>query len=126
MRFPVEGVMLGNNIFATFLVTGLYIIFYDILREGIKAKSAIKILSAIGRMLLPVAISFFIIWILPVFNPAILLTLTVLPNLILIEGGVLIVLMGVLFYALREWRWAQAGILVAFSLVYFLIHHPED
>jgi hypothetical protein len=85
MHFPVDGVMLVNNIFATFLVTGLYIIFYDLLREGIKAKSALKILAAIGRMLLPVAISFFIIWMMPIFNTALLLTLTVLPNLILIE-----------------------------------------
>ncbi|MDR3168930.1 MAG: hypothetical protein LBU27_04140 [Candidatus Peribacteria bacterium] len=85
VRFPVEDVMLMNNIFATFLVTGLYIVFYDLLVEGIKVKSATKILAAIGRMLLPIAISFLTLQMIPFPYPALYLISMVLPNLIFIE-----------------------------------------
>lgn len=40
-------VALMNNVFGTLLVTGLYIVFYDIIVAGIKAKSAKKILGGI-------------------------------------------------------------------------------
>jgi activator of 2-hydroxyglutaryl-CoA dehydratase len=56
-RLPVESIVLINNVFGTLLITGLYIVFYDLLKEGIKIKSVKKILGAIGLMLVPIIIS---------------------------------------------------------------------
>ncbi|MDR1261899.1 MAG: conjugal transfer protein TraX [Oscillospiraceae bacterium] len=43
-----------------------------------------------------------------------------LPSIITTEGGYLMVGLGLLFYILRKWRWAQVAVLAAVSAVLFI------
>ncbi|GHV20951.1 membrane protein [Clostridia bacterium] len=125
-RLHVEGVELMNNVFKTLFITGLYIVFYDMLRKGIQAKSVKKILIAIGRMLVPVLVSIGILLVLESLPKFLLIVVMMIPNLLLIEGGFTAVILGLLFYIFRKWRRAQVAALAAFSLLSFLTHNPES
>jgi hypothetical protein len=49
-----------------------------------------------------------------------------LPNILLVEGGFILVILGVLFYALRKWRWAQIAVLAALSALVFINGNGTD
>jgi hypothetical protein len=125
-RIYVEGIALMNNVFKTLFITGLYIVFYDMLRDGIREKSTKKILSAVGRMLVPILASFVVLGLLVVPIPLIAFVAMMIPTLLLVEGGFVAVIMGLLFYIFRKWRWAQVAVLAVISLLSFLSHNPEN
>jgi len=121
---PNPDVVLINNIFGTFLVTGLYIVFLDMLRDGAREKKPAKVCAAVGLMLLPLlayAPLLFVAslpegsavqtWLLPVAM--------LVPNAFTAEGGPFFVLLGVLFYGFRKNRLAQAACLVGAGALLF-------
>lgn len=122
---PNPDVVLMNNAFMTFLLTGLYIVFYDRLVDGIKTKQWTKILTSIGLFLLPVlgavpllaARDFITSGAIPeAAVPFIFPILFLIPNVVTVEGGVGLVVLGLLFYIFRSKRLVQVGILIALSL----------
>jgi len=124
--FPNNDVVLMNNAFSTFFVAGLYMWFYDIIRDGIRTHSPKRIVGGALLFLVPVvtAIPMFIIGTVsadPNFPAGLLQVLVyvalLLPNIMVVEGGFLFVLMGLLFYVFRPNRWLQVAILVAFSVL---------
>jgi hypothetical protein len=122
---PNDNVVLMNNAFGTFLVAGLYMLFWDMLVDGIKNKKAGKIIGSILLCFVPVltAIPSLLIAqldISPMWLFQVLLTAaTLLPNLLVVEGGPLMVTLGVLLYVFRKWRWAQIAVIAAFSALVF-------
>jgi len=129
IALPNEDVVLMNNAFMTFFVTGLYILFYEMFASGVKEKKAGKIVKSILLCFVPVLTSIpALLLSVPheneIFAPEILrVIITVcllLPNLLFLEGGFTLVILGVLFYALRKWRWAQISALAAFSALSFI------
>jgi hypothetical protein len=127
MAFPNENVVLMNNAFTTFFVTVLYMLSFDTLVNGIRNRKALKIIGAIALFLAPilVAIPFLTAVNVDFSSPLvkrIVFTLPLLiPNIIFIEGGVGMVLMGLLFYIFRKWRWAQIAVLAALSILAFIV-----
>lgn len=126
----VEGVELMNNVFRTLFITGLYMVFYDMLRKGIQAKSVKKILSTIGLILIPIIVSIAILMVIMKFSDILpqwaFIWFMIVPNLFMVEGGLTAVILGILFYIFRKWRRAQVAALAAFSLLSFLTHNPES
>ncbi|MCL2015496.1 MAG: conjugal transfer protein TraX [Defluviitaleaceae bacterium] len=120
---PNDSIILLNNAFATFFITVLYMLFYEIFKGGVKEKSAKKIAGAIGLALLP------ILAIIPVMTAAmaeppnvwLVRILLFLPNAFVLEGGPFMVILGLAFYILRPWRWAQALALLVLSVLQFVI-----
>jgi hypothetical protein len=143
--FPNQRVILMNNAFSSFLIATIYMLSYDMIKNGIKEKNAKKIINGTLLCLLPLLTSI----------PSYILTLSgvglspeaeaaaqqagtliqfpgpviaasaifsmVVPNLLNVEGGFLTVIMGVLFYVLRKWRWAQVLVLAAVAALSFSV-----
>lgn len=127
---PSPDIVLMNNAFSTFFVTGLYIQCWDWLFEGIRQRKAKLIAKSILCGFIPVlcVIPFVCIDILlaneniptAVIHALVMLAL-LFPNLITVEGGFIFVLLGLLFYIFREKRIIQIAVLLFVSgLVYFL------
>jgi hypothetical protein len=120
---PEHGVELINQVFTTMLMTVLYLFSIERLRAGIKEKKPGKIAGSIALLLLPIAVTVGLViplysvdyTVTPVFNTAFLL----IPNLLAMDGGVTFVLLGIAFYYLRKWRWAQMAVLAAYSALSF-------
>lgn len=120
---PNDQVVLFNNAFAVMFVTGLYMLFWDILQDGVRNKKAGKILASIALFFLP------ILTIIPIQlatgmsqENLLLFQITLsaalmLPNILFVEGGPLLILLGVLFYVFRTKRLAQVIVLVVISAV---------
>jgi hypothetical protein len=123
---PNDDVVLMNNAFGTFLVAGLYMLFWDMLVDGIKNKKAGKIIGSILLCFVPVltAVPGIVIAeldISPMWVFQVLLTsVAILPNILAVEGGPLMVVMGVLLYVFRNRRWAQTAVIAAFSALVFV------
>jgi hypothetical protein len=132
---PNGDIILMNSAFSTFFITGLYMLFYDMLIDGIKTKKALKITAAILLCLLPILTSLPVIFVGGLANneafssQAIKIMITacfLLPNILLVEGGFVMVALGLLFYALRKWRWAQIAVLTALSALIFIKSNGAD
>ncbi|MCL1988687.1 MAG: conjugal transfer protein TraX [Firmicutes bacterium] len=118
---PSENIMLINNAFATFFVATVYMLAYEIGKTGVKEKSAKKIVGGLALAILP------ILTVIPIMAASTLETpniwlirlLLLLPNAFVLEGGPVMVGLGLLFYILRPWRWAQALALLVLSALQF-------
>jgi hypothetical protein len=123
---PNNDVVLMNSAFSTFFIAGLYMLFWDMLVDGIKTKKAGKIIGALLLCLVPILTSLPAVWVGTISNNEAVSLQTLrllatacllLPNILLVEGGFAMVVLGVLFYVLRKWRWAQIAVLTVLSAV---------
>ena len=126
---PNDEIILMNNAFMTFFVTGLYMLFYEMFASGVKEKKAGKIIKSTLLCFVPIltAIPALLLTALdqneaiaPEITRILINVCLLLPNLLFIEGGFAFVILGVLFYALRKWRWAQITALAAISAFSFI------
>jgi hypothetical protein len=112
---PMEHIALINNIFGTLFMAAWYMWMVDRVRGGFKEKNPVKILSAIGGMILPLVISFAMVLALQSENRIAAMIFLFIPNPLSVEGGFALVFMGVAFYLLRKYRLAQAALVLVIS-----------
>jgi hypothetical protein len=125
---PNPSVMLMNGAFMTFFLAGLYIVFWDMLVDGIKTKKAGKIIGAVLLFLVPIISAVPILLVagmtenLPFGLVRVLLFIgMMIPSVLYSEAGAIMVPLGLLFYILRKWRWAQVAVLAALTVLYMII-----
>jgi hypothetical protein len=121
---PMEHITLINNIFGTLFLSTFYMWMIDCIRAGFTEKSPAKILSATGGMILPFVIGVLLLFALQSENRTAVFILLFIPNLLSVEGGFVLVFMGVAFYMLRKYRIAQAALVLAISA--FLWYSSKD
>lgn len=124
---PNPNVVLMNNAFSTFFVTVLYMQCWDWLVEGIKQKKIKTILKSICISIIPIVL------VLPMLLSTLLysnqniplgvlrfisIILLFIPNILMVEGGYVFVIMGLLFYIFREKRLLQIAILFIISIIF--------
>jgi hypothetical protein len=123
---PNEEVTLFNNAFGAFFVACLYMLFWDLLVEGIKTRRVVKVVGALALCSVPMLTVLPMLWLNNLgVSPywlyvTLYLGLSLFPSVFLVEGGPIIVGLGVLMYIVRRWRWAQVAWLVAFSVAVFV------
>jgi hypothetical protein len=114
-KMRLDDVALINNIFGTLLVAVIYMILWDMMRRAIGRKKAGESIVVLLCMLLPFAVGIvpLVMESLPVwFRIAVL---KYVPNPIAVEGGVVLVALGVLFHIFRNSRGAQVLVVLAVS-----------
>ncbi|MDR0709816.1 MAG: conjugal transfer protein TraX [Spirochaetaceae bacterium] len=112
---PMEHIALINNIFGTLFMAAYYMWMLDRILGGFRGKNPVKILSAIGGLLLPFIVSFAMILALQNENRIAAMIFVFIPNPLSVEGGFALVFMGVVFYILRKYRLAQAALVLVIS-----------
>lgn len=127
---PNPNVVLMNNAFSTFFVTALYMQCWDWFSDGIRNKSPKQVVRAMLCGLIPVlcAAPMFLLANLTLKAEiprhivrflAMLALLT--PSILTVEGGVSLIVLGVLFYIFRERRVMQVLILLLLSALVYLV-----
>jgi hypothetical protein len=111
----MDQVILINNMFGTLFMAVYYMWMIDRLRGGIKERRPVKILSALGGLLLPLVISYIMLLALGSQNMTAALIFLFIPTPLSVEGGFVLTFMGVAFYLLRPQRLAQVGLVLAVS-----------
>jgi hypothetical protein len=130
---PNETVVLMNNAFTTFFITGLYILFWDRFLEGVKERNARKKISSVLLCVVPViaAIPTLVIISPPAARlpaaalQAIVFLSMLIPNVLIAEGGAVLIALGVAFYILRRRRWAQIAVLLAVSASTYILDSAD-
>lgn len=92
--------IIKNNIFSTLLMIVLYMRIIDFFRESIIEKDNTRKLLSILFMILPFVIGISVITIANVTNLEFLKY--IIPNIFLVEGGSVLVLIGVIFYITKN------------------------
>jgi len=131
---PNPNVVLMNNAFSTFFVTAIYMQAWDFLKEGIQTKRMKPIGKAILWGLIPIvcALPMLALALYSADESVSLQTIRLLaglallfPNLLTIEGGVVMAALGIWFYWFRTRRAVQIGGLLALSAL-LLWRNPSD
>lgn len=128
-HFSNGHVGLANNAFSTFFVTGIYICSWDLLVRGVKGKSAKDFWKGVGLFFLPILLALPVLLLLspdvlaslPAWlSQVLVLLISLIPNILLVEGGFLFVILGLLFYIFRENRLLQYLSLIAIAVICYL------
>jgi hypothetical protein len=122
---PIREIALFNNIFSTLFMAAFYMWMVDLFRKGIKEKKAKFIFLALGGMFIPFIIGFLVLVALNASSYTAVTILSFIPNPISAEGGFILVIMGVLFYLLRKYRLAQAGLVLLMSAISWYTMRPD-
>ncbi len=126
---PNNNVVLMNNAFSTFFVTGLYMLFWDKLVEGIRNKKPAQVVKAILCCFIPVLCALPMVLAaglssnenIPFSVIQVLMTISLfIPSLLSIEGGAAMVALGVGFYIFRKHRAIQIAVLLILSVVVYM------
>lgn len=103
--------------------------FWDWFLEGIKTKKATQIVKSVLCCFIPILCAFPLLLVgmlsanetIPTFVIRILATISLLvPNILTVEGGFALVLLGVLFYIFRKNRIIQILVLLILSVLVYM------
>ena len=127
---PNENIILIFSIFGSLFFASLYMQFIEMFHNGLKTKKAGKAALAILFMLVPIAYGLITVSMLTLEGTVIprwlnMILLTIIPNIMVVEGNLLWVLIGSLFYILRRRRILQIIPLVLFGIVFFIFKSIE-
>jgi len=128
---PNPNIVLMNNAFSTFFITGLYMQFWDWFVEGIKQRKIALIAKSIACCFIPLLCAFPMLLVgtlsanesIPfVVIRALAMLAMLIPSILTVEGGFLLVVLGTLFYIFRKNRIIQIIILFLLSGVVFIVN----
>lgn len=129
---PNPNIVLMNNAFSTFFVTGLYMQFWDWFVDGIKQRKIALVVKSIACCFIPLlcAIPMLLVGTLSanenipfVVIRVLAMVAMLIPNILTVEGGFLLVVLGTLFYIFRKKRMIQVIILFLMSGAVYLVNH---
>lgn len=127
--FQNGNVVLSNNAFSTFLVVAILDSGWDRIVSSFREKSIKTFFKGLGFIILPVLLSLPVLVlgtilggegdISPLLAQVFAMVMLMIPNLFTIEGGIVMVLLGWLFYIFRDNRNIQFLSLLIISLLSF-------
>ncbi|MDR2477976.1 MAG: conjugal transfer protein TraX [Treponema sp.] len=119
---PNENIMLIFSIFGSLFFAALYMLFIDMFRDGVKTKKPGTAALAVLLMVLPIVYSMATMVVLSAQQAEVPQWLTFvlfkfIPNIMVVEGNLVWMLFGALFYILRQRRILQVIPLVLFGII---------
>jgi hypothetical protein len=121
-----DDLALINNIFGTLLLSLVYMWLADTLREAAREKNPRLAALALCGMIVPLAIGiapFAMTESMPLWLK--IAILKYVPNPVTAEGGIWLIVMGVLFHVFREKRLIQAVIPLAYGLLTYFAYNGD-
>lgn len=115
---PVEGVELYANIFGTIFLGVLAMYLYDIVKNSIKSKTYKNIIFVIIFVVGLFALSFMIPTLMSVNLTLGALIFNIIPTPLFVEGGVVYIVMALLFYIFIDNKKAQMLVILLFSALF--------
>lgn len=113
--FPrADGFLINNNIFSTFLMVTIYMVIVDYFKKSLSDKDLSKKILSFILFIIPLAVGSIILSIASVSSLAFLKY--IIPNIYLVEGGPLMVVLGVILYLTKDNLYKQIHAYVIFSL----------
>ncbi|MDR2521746.1 MAG: hypothetical protein LBC72_04235, partial [Spirochaetaceae bacterium] len=127
---PNENVILIFSIFGSLFFAALYMLFADMFRRGIQTRRAGISALAFFFMLIPAAYGLVTVMLLSANGASLprwasLVLFKLVPNVMMVEGSLLWVVIALLFYLLRKNRLLQILPLAAFGAVFFALKNIE-
>lgn len=117
---PVEGIELYADIFGAIFWGVLSMYLYDLLRDSFRNKKYFSIFAIILFIIASLALSFIIPSVMSVNLTLGVLLFNIIPTPLFVEGGILYILMALLFYIFKDKKKMQIFTILVFS-IYFLI-----
>lgn len=120
---------LANNAFGAFFLAGISICAWDLMVEGMKEEKLYSFWKGLGLFLLPILLALPALFllgylasenILPLMVQIIAFFIMAIPNILVVEGGDVMVYLGLFFYIFRRHRIAQMVTLTLVSLFVYL------
>lgn len=115
-----EGAMIINNIFATMFLITFFIYIGEKMVISFKEKNYAKGILNLALILLPFVLSFVVVMTmasLPIF--ALRFVMNFIPLPLLVEGGILLILLGIGFYIFRDSKKKTGIFYVIFCMIVF-------
>ncbi|MDR2484523.1 MAG: conjugal transfer protein TraX [Treponema sp.] len=131
LALPNNNIALIFSIFGSLFFAALYMLFIEMLHNGIKTKKPGKAALSIVLMLIPAVYGSMTVSMLlspeeiTVPQWAIAIIFKFIPNIMTVEGGILWALIGSLFYVLRNNRLLQIIPLAVFGFMFFILGNIE-
>ena len=95
-----DGFTIENNIFSTLLMIVIYMVIIDFLKRSVKQRDIMKIILSVLFLIIPFVIGSSLISIVNVTNFDFLNY--IIPNIYLVEGGPIFVILGIIFYITKD------------------------
>lgn len=114
----LDGFMINNNIFSTLLMMVIYMVIIDYIRVSFKEKDVMKITLSVLYTIIPFVVGLSIISIANVTNLEFLKY--IIPNIFLVEGGPVLVLLGLIFYITKDNLYKLIQSYLIFSVALFV------
>ncbi|MCC0691659.1 MULTISPECIES: TraX family protein [Clostridioides] len=98
-----EGVIIINNIFSTIFLIAIYLQAIEFIKKFRKEREVKYLIIGLTMIIAPIILGIFIITILfKSFNELLALFMTLVPVPFLVEGGPILITLGIIFYLCRE------------------------
>lgn len=117
---PVEGIELYANIFGAIFWGVLSMYLYDSLKHSLRNKNYFSIFSIILFIIASLALSFSIPTLMAVNLTLGALLFNIVPTPLFVEGGILYILMALLFYIFKDKKKMQIFTILVFSIYYLI------
>lgn len=120
--FPLDDVILINNIFGTLFLSIVYMWVVDSFIKGIKNRNGKSIFLSIIAGLIPVVFTVVLLALAGSQNPLARYVMILFPTPLTVEGGVIWIFLAVAFYLFRRHRLVQVAILLGLAVLTFVLN----
>ncbi|RDY22493.1 hypothetical protein CHF27_013140 [Romboutsia maritimum] len=117
---PIEGIELYANIFGAIFWSVLSMYLYDLLKYNFRNKKYFSIFLIILFIISSLTLSFIIPSVMSANLTLGTLLFNIVPTPLFVEGGILYILMALLFYTFKDKKKMQIFIILIFSMYYLI------
>lgn len=114
-----DNIAVMHSMFGTLFLLGIHIIIYDYISENYQNKNIKKVILGSILMLLPSLLSILIVYLMPILpSKLFVFILTLIPLPLFVEGSIVFIILGLLFYTFRDQKTSLAIVYTMFCITF--------